>query len=183
MTTAPDKPRNGLIFLFLIVSIVVIVGLGITIQQLFNLVVTGQIDEKVLGAAPSQLKALRDDEARKLSVGTPAKYAWVDQKAGVVRIPLDKAIELTLRDWSKRPTAPVPAAAGAPGNVVPTSATPGGTQQQGTPPSAQPAPAGQTASPGGQTSQASGGTGKTTGETAPKANPAPATPPQTTPPK
>lgn len=29
-------------------------------------------------------------------------YAWVDQKAGVVRLPLDRAIELTVRDHAKK---------------------------------------------------------------------------------
>jgi hypothetical protein len=29
-------------------------------------------------------------------------YAWVDQKAGVVRLPIDRAIELTVRDHAKK---------------------------------------------------------------------------------
>ncbi len=31
-----------------------------------------------------------------------ASYAWVDQKAGVVRLPIDRAIELTVRDNAKK---------------------------------------------------------------------------------
>ena len=27
-------------------------------------------------------------------------YGWIDQKAGVVRLPLDRAVELTIRDFS-----------------------------------------------------------------------------------
>lgn len=29
-------------------------------------------------------------------------YAWVDQKAGTVRLPIDRAIELTVRDHAKK---------------------------------------------------------------------------------
>jgi lysylphosphatidylglycerol synthetase-like protein (DUF2156 family) len=29
-------------------------------------------------------------------------YGWIDQKAGVVRLPIDRAIELTVRDYSKK---------------------------------------------------------------------------------
>ncbi len=29
-------------------------------------------------------------------------YAWVDQKGGVVRLPIDRAIELTVRDHAKK---------------------------------------------------------------------------------
>jgi hypothetical protein len=36
------------------------------------------------------LKAFRDSEEKALT-----SYGWVDQKAGVVRIPIDRAIELT----------------------------------------------------------------------------------------
>jgi hypothetical protein len=31
-----------------------------------------------------------------------AKYAWIDQKAGTVRLPIDRAIELTVRDHAKK---------------------------------------------------------------------------------
>jgi len=31
-----------------------------------------------------------------------ASYAWIDQKAGVVRLPIDRAIELTARDYAKK---------------------------------------------------------------------------------
>lgn len=31
-----------------------------------------------------------------------ASYAWIDQKAGVVRLPIDRAIELTIRDQAKK---------------------------------------------------------------------------------
>jgi len=43
------------------------------------------------------LKEHRDKEAVESS-----SYAWIDQKAGVVRLPIDRAIELTVRDHAKK---------------------------------------------------------------------------------
>jgi len=143
MTVSPDKPRNALIFGMLIVSVVTIVALCVAIQQLFNNVVTTQVSEKQLEPVNSQLKALREEEALKLSVGRPPVYAWVDEKAGVVRIPVDRAVELTLRDWSKRPTAPVPAGGAAPAPAPAAAPADGaaGTTPEKTPAPAAPAPA------------------------------------------
>jgi hypothetical protein len=31
-----------------------------------------------------------------------ASYAWIDQKAGIVRLPIDRAMELTARDYAKK---------------------------------------------------------------------------------
>ena len=32
-----------------------------------------------------------------------ASYAWVDQKAGIVQLPLDRAMELTVQKYAKKP--------------------------------------------------------------------------------
>jgi hypothetical protein len=44
------------------------------------------------------LKKLHDKEAAQAS-----HYAWVDQKTGVVQLPLDRAVELTLQKYSAKP--------------------------------------------------------------------------------
>ena len=44
-----------------------------------------------------ELKDLRSDEDAILN-----SYGWVDQKAGIVRLPIDRAIELTVRDLAKK---------------------------------------------------------------------------------
>jgi hypothetical protein len=43
-----------------------------------------------------QLRTLRADAAAANS------YGWVDQKAGIARLPIDRAIELTVRDSAKK---------------------------------------------------------------------------------
>jgi hypothetical protein len=41
-------------------------------------------------ARRAALKGIREDEAKQAT-----NYGWVDQKAGVVRLPLDRAVQLT----------------------------------------------------------------------------------------
>jgi hypothetical protein len=52
---------------------------------------------KVATRPSPQLEALRAEEAARLS-----RYQWVDRKAGIVRIPVERALELTLRDRGRR---------------------------------------------------------------------------------
>ncbi|WP_438479453.1 hypothetical protein [Oleiharenicola lentus] len=50
---------------------------------------------------PEERKALLVEHHAKEAV-TATSYGWVDQKAGVVRLPVDRAIELTVRDHAKK---------------------------------------------------------------------------------
>jgi len=50
---------------------------------------------------PADRKALLTDHRQKEQAAA-ISYAWIDQKAGTVRLPLDRAIELTVRDHAKR---------------------------------------------------------------------------------
>jgi len=45
-------------------------------------------------------KLLAEHRAKELADATT--YGWIDQKAGIVRLPVDKAIELTVRDHAKK---------------------------------------------------------------------------------
>jgi len=50
---------------------------------------------------PEDRKALLlDHRAKELAEST--SYAWLDQKAGLVRIPIDRAIELTAKEHAKK---------------------------------------------------------------------------------
>ena len=58
--------------------------------------------DKVEGVkTPAERKQLLTDklEAERAAA---TSYAWVDQKAGIVRLPIDRAIELTVRDQAKK---------------------------------------------------------------------------------
>ncbi len=42
------------------------------------------------------------DEHRQKEHADATSYGWIDQKAGTVRLPIDRAIELTVRDHAKK---------------------------------------------------------------------------------
>ena len=108
-----DAPRTTFIFAFALASCI---GLGLVllgIDQMFNVLMREEVAEKVLRPESSALRALRADEQAKLT-----HYQWVDQKKGVLRVPLERAMELTLAEWAARPQGfvagtPDPAAAPA----------------------------------------------------------------------
>jgi len=50
---------------------------------------------------PAERKALLADHVTKEHAAATS-YAWIDQKAGTVRLPIDRAIELTVRDHAKK---------------------------------------------------------------------------------
>lgn len=98
---APDKPNNLAILAGMVATIVAFTLMVIGCRELYLQILTVEQDKKI-NVPNEQLAALRADEQSKLS-----RYQWSDQAAGVVRIPVARAIELTLRDWKTRPTAPV----------------------------------------------------------------------------
>ena len=49
------------------------------------------------------LKTHRDEHAKQVS-----SYGWVDQKAGVVRLPIEQAMELTAKQYGGKGQAPQP---------------------------------------------------------------------------
>ena len=97
--TEADSPRAALIFLVVVVSAFMLTGLVLAVDQLFGMAVREEIAEKVLRRESTALRQLHSDEQAKLT-----RYQWVDSSKGVVRIPIDRAMELTLRDWSSRAT-------------------------------------------------------------------------------
>ncbi len=50
---------------------------------------------------PVERKALLVDHQGKEHVAATT-YGWTDQQAGIVRLPIDRAIELTVRDHAKK---------------------------------------------------------------------------------
>lgn len=52
-------------------------------------------------ATPAERKALLNEQRVKEQAAATS-YGWVDQPKGVVRLPIDRAIELTARDLAKK---------------------------------------------------------------------------------
>jgi hypothetical protein len=67
-------------------------------QQAENLPKDGSLDWKATPASRQKaLAALREKQAKQA-----ASYGWVDQKAGVVQLPLQRAMELTVQQYGAK---------------------------------------------------------------------------------
>ncbi len=97
MATTPYNPP-ALVFAAAFagaIAFVAVVAIGLS--QYAGFALSDELSKKVLTQPTRELDALRAEEQARLT-----NYQWVDQKAGIVRIPVDRALELTLRDWSHR---------------------------------------------------------------------------------
>ena len=113
----------GIVLLFLLFGIFVLVLVAATPHG-------DNYEAKRAQARKEKLKTTRNTANKELNA-----YAWVDKAKGVARIPIDRAMQLTLRDLaSKKPApanpieapAPTPAPAASPAPAVsPAPALPG----------------------------------------------------------
>jgi len=137
-TRAPFSTWLGIVCLFGLFGLIVLAVIGPSPR-------TSDYEETRAKKRIEKLKTLREESQKELTT-----YAWVDKNKGVARIPIDRAMEVTVADLAQKKPAPAgpiatPAAQTAPAGASPAAAAP---QQPGTAQPAQPsAPAG---SPAGQ---------------------------------
>jgi len=55
------------------------------------------------GIRTAEQRLLNLAELREKQTKQATTYGWVDQKAGVVRLPLDRAMELTVQHYASKP--------------------------------------------------------------------------------
>lgn len=108
-----DNPHNLVIVGAVVVAGAFFLAIVIGVIQFFGFAVRDEVNAKVYEPVSTELRELRATEQEKLT-----RYRWVDKSAGVLRIPLERATELTLRDWKGRPSGVVAAGGAA---VVPAS--------------------------------------------------------------
>src|SRR5689334_4844949 len=92
---------------------------------------TDRYEEQRAEARMKKLKDLHDEDAKALS-----GYTWIDKSKGTVRLPIERAMELTVADLAKKKPAPAgpiatPAAAAAPGGAAAASPAPAASAQPG----------------------------------------------------
>jgi hypothetical protein len=73
-----------------------------------------------------QLKTLREESQKELTT-----YAWADKNKGVARIPIDRAMELTVADLAQKKPAPAGPIATPPAQTTPAGASPAPAASQG----------------------------------------------------
>ena len=138
-TRAPFSTWLGIVCLFVLFGLIVLAVIGPSPR-------TSDYEETRAKKRMEKLKALHEETQKDLTT-----YAWVDKNKGVARIPIDRAMEVTVADLAQKkpaPAGPIATPAAQTTSAGASPAAPAASQQPGAAQPAQPsAPAG---SPSGQ---------------------------------
>jgi hypothetical protein len=150
---APLSAWFGIVLLFALFGVIVLAIIGPTPRGT-------DYEETRAKKRVENLKTLREEADKALTT-----YGWIDKNKGVARIPVERAMELTVADLAKQKPAPAgpiatpeaQATAGAAASPAPASPAPAGSPQpRGASPAASPpAQAPASPSPAAQSSPAS----------------------------
>ena len=118
-TRAPFSTWLGIVCLFVLFGLIVLAVIGPSPR-------TSDYEETRAKKRMEKLKTLHEETQKELTT-----YAWVDKNKGVARIPIDRAMEVTVTDLAQKKPAPAgPIAAPSP-QAVPAGASPTPTASQG----------------------------------------------------
>ena len=112
---APFSTWLGIVCLFVLFGLIVLAVIGPSPR-------TSDYEETRAKKRMEKLKTLREESQKELTT-----YAWVDKNKGVARIPIDRAMEVTVADLAQKKPAPAgpiatPAAQTAPAGASPAPA-------------------------------------------------------------
>ena len=111
-TRAPFSTWLGIVCLFVLFGLIVLAVIGPSPR-------TSDYEETRAKKRMEKLKTLHEESQKELTT-----YAWVDKNKGVARIPIDRAMEVTVADLAQKKPAPAgpiatPAAPAAPAGASP----------------------------------------------------------------
>jgi len=135
---APFSTWLGIVCLFVLFGLIVLAVIGPSLR-------TSDYEETRAKKRMERLNALHEENQKELTT-----YAWVDKNKGVARIPIDRAMELTVADLAQKKPAPAGPIAMPPAQTAPAGASPAPAASQ-PPGAAQPA---QPSAPAGTSSAA-----------------------------
>ena len=135
---APFSTWLGVVCLFALFGLIVLAVIGPSTR-------TSDYEEMRAKKRMEKLKALHEENQKELTT-----YAWLDKNKGVARIPIDRAMELTVADLAQKKPAPAGPIAMPPAQTAPAGASPAPAASQ-LPGAAQPA---QPSAPAGTSSAA-----------------------------
>jgi hypothetical protein len=135
---APFSTWLGVVCLFALFGLIVLAVIGPSTR-------TSDYEEMRAKKRMEKLKALHEENQKELTT-----YAWLDKNKGVARIPIDRAMELTVADLAQKKPAPAGPIAMPPAQTAPAGASPAPAASQ-PPGAAQPA---QPSAPAGTSSAA-----------------------------
>ena len=108
---APLSTWLGVVLLFALFGVIVLAVVGPAPRG-------DDYEQKRAKGREEKLKTLREADAKELTT-----YGWIDKNKGVVRLPIERAMELTVAEFSSKhpvPAYPIatPAAQAAPGGAA-----------------------------------------------------------------
>src|ERR1700730_18575057 len=111
---APLSTWFGIVLLFALFGVIILAVVGPTPRG-------ADFEQKRANAREEKLKTLRQADAKELTT-----YGWIDKNKGVVRLPIERAMELTVSELSSNrpiPAYPIatPAAQATPAGAAPPS--------------------------------------------------------------
>jgi hypothetical protein len=126
---APLSAWFGIVLLFVLFGVIVLAIIGPSPRR-------SDYEETRAKKRVENLKTLREEADKALTT-----YGWIDKNKGVARIPIERAMELTVADLAKQkpapagpiaaPTPEAQATAGAGASPAPASPAPVGSPQSG----------------------------------------------------
>jgi hypothetical protein len=134
-TRAPFSTWLGIVCLFVLFGLIVLAVIGPSPR-------TSDYEETRAKKRMEKLKALHEETQKDLTT-----YAWVDKNKGVARIPIDRAMEVTVADLAQKKPAPAGPIATPPAQAAPAGASPAPAAPQGATVSSSPAEAAAKAGP------------------------------------
>jgi hypothetical protein len=134
-TRAPFSTWLGIVCLFVLFGLIVLAVIGPSPR-------TSDYEETRAKKRMEKLKALHEETQKDLTT-----YAWLDKNKGVARIPIDRAMELTIADLAQKKPAPAGPIATPPAQTAPAGASPAPAAPQGAAVSSPPAEAPEKAGP------------------------------------
>ncbi len=92
-----DELKASPIVIVGVVGAVLIFVAIVALTALFLWVEESELAEQNAGQAPSNLRLSENEQQVILT-----EYRWIDREKGIVRVPIDRAIELVLADEAKQ---------------------------------------------------------------------------------
>jgi hypothetical protein len=130
-----DHPHNGVIGVTIITTLAAVAFSVVGVREIYRSTFDAELETKVSSVAPfPDLAETRAEEKGKLG-----RYQWVSKKEGVVRVPLDRAVQLTVAEYKERAAKaaqPKPEVTAAP--TAPEAPKPDGSAQPEAPKPPQP---------------------------------------------
>ncbi|SRR5712691_6458829 len=126
---SPFSAWLGIVLLFVLFGVIVLAVIGPAPRG-------DTYEQKRAKAREEKLKTAREEDGKTLG-----SYAWIDKNKGLARIPIARAMELTVADLTKKEPAPAgpiatpaaPASAAPMGAPAPSAAPPASPTPTGTP--------------------------------------------------